>query len=110
MLKLEVRPAPSRVMSVASPLLALGLTVLIGIVLFMLLGKDPMRGLYVSQNGMAESLGQAQVLPYLRGLVRHGVEIDLVSFELERESRVRRTGPTAEALLRRLGTVGSRIA
>ncbi|HMC15272.1 MAG TPA: ABC transporter permease [Albitalea sp.] len=47
MLKLEVRPAPSRVMSVASPLLALGLTVLIGIVLFMLLGKDPMRGLYV---------------------------------------------------------------
>jgi ABC-type uncharacterized transport system permease subunit len=47
MLKLEVRPAPSRVMSVASPLLALGLTVLIGIVLFVLLGKDPMRGLYV---------------------------------------------------------------
>ena len=47
MLKLEVRPAPSRVMSVASPLLALGFTVLIGIVLFVLLGKDPMRGLYV---------------------------------------------------------------
>ncbi|WP_372527538.1 ABC transporter permease [Piscinibacter sp.] len=47
MLKLEVRPAPSRVMSVASPLLALVVTVVIGVVLFMLLGKDPMRGLYV---------------------------------------------------------------
>jgi simple sugar transport system permease protein len=45
MLKLEARPAPSRVMSVASPLLALALTVLIGVVLFMLLGKDPLRGL-----------------------------------------------------------------
>ncbi len=41
-----------------------------------------MRSLYISQNGMAENLGQSQVLPYLRGLVRRGVEIDLVSFEL----------------------------
>lgn len=41
-----------------------------------------MRSLYVSQNGMAENLGHSQVLPYLRGLVRRGVEIDLVSFEL----------------------------
>jgi simple sugar transport system permease protein len=47
MLKLEVRPAPSRVMSVASPLLALAITVVLGVVLFMLLGKDPLRGLYV---------------------------------------------------------------
>jgi ABC-type uncharacterized transport system permease subunit len=45
MLKLEPRAAPSRLMSVASPLLALALTVLIGVVLFMLLGKDPVRGL-----------------------------------------------------------------
>jgi pyruvate ferredoxin oxidoreductase alpha subunit len=37
------------------------------------------------------------------------LDADLVSHELERESRVRRTGPTAEALLRRLGTVASRI-
>lgn len=41
-----------------------------------------MRALYVSQNGMAENLGQSQVLPYLRGLAARGVEIDLVSFEL----------------------------
>jgi pyruvate ferredoxin oxidoreductase alpha subunit len=34
---------------------------------------------------------------------------DLVSHELERESRTRRTGPTAEALLRRIGTVASGI-
>ena len=30
-------------------------------------------------------------------------------YELERESRTRRTGPTAEAILRRIGTVASRI-
>jgi pyruvate ferredoxin oxidoreductase alpha subunit len=34
---------------------------------------------------------------------------DVISDELERESRARRTGPTAEAILRRLGTVASRI-
>jgi pyruvate ferredoxin oxidoreductase alpha subunit len=34
---------------------------------------------------------------------------DLVASELERERQVRRTGPTAESLLRRLGTVASRI-
>ena len=43
--KLQVRPAPSRLWTFASPLLALVLTVLIGIVLFQLLGKDPVRGL-----------------------------------------------------------------
>ncbi len=47
MLKLEARPEPSRVMSVASPLLALALTTLIGMALFALLGKDPVRGLQV---------------------------------------------------------------
>ena len=45
MLRLEARPQPSKLMSLASPLLALGLTVLIGVVLFSLLGKDPLRGL-----------------------------------------------------------------
>jgi simple sugar transport system permease protein len=45
MLKLEVRPQPSKAMSVASPLIALAFTVLIGVALFMLLGKDPVRGL-----------------------------------------------------------------
>jgi len=34
---------------------------------------------------------------------------DVVAHELEREALGRRTGPTAEAILRRLGTVGSRI-
>jgi simple sugar transport system permease protein len=45
MLKLEVRPQPSRWMSFASPLFALAITVLIGVALFALLGKDPLRGL-----------------------------------------------------------------
>lgn len=45
MLKLEPRGEPSRLMLIASPLLALGLTVLMGAVLFVVLGKDPWRGL-----------------------------------------------------------------
>ncbi len=47
MLRLEVRPQPSRAWSYASPVLALVVTVLIGIGLFMVLGKDPVRGLQV---------------------------------------------------------------
>ena len=47
MLKLEVRPQPSKVMSMASPLLALAITIVIGTVLFALLGKDPLRGLTI---------------------------------------------------------------
>lgn len=43
---------------------------------------NPHRALYVSHNGMLENLGQAQVLPYLRGLARRGFEIDLLSYEL----------------------------
>jgi pyruvate ferredoxin oxidoreductase alpha subunit len=34
---------------------------------------------------------------------------DLIRYELERESHVRRSGPTAEAILKRLGTVASKI-
>lgn len=45
MLKLESRPQPSKWMSVASPLLALAITVVLGLGLFVLLGKDPLRGL-----------------------------------------------------------------
>ena len=47
MLKLEARSQPSRLMSLASPLLALVFTVLIGVLLFVLLGKDPVRGLQI---------------------------------------------------------------
>ena len=46
-LKLEARPQPSRWVSLASPVLALAITVLIGIGLFVLLGKDPVKGLQV---------------------------------------------------------------
>ncbi len=47
MLKLEVRPQPSPWWSYASPVLALVITVIIGISLFAALGKDPVRGLQV---------------------------------------------------------------
>lgn len=47
MLKLEARPAPSKWMSIGSPLLALAITVVIGVLLFAALGKDPVRGLQV---------------------------------------------------------------
>lgn len=55
-----------------------------------------MRALYISQNGMAENLGQSQVLPYLRGLVARGAEIDVVSFELASLPRERRDELGAE--------------
>ena len=45
MLRLEARPQASRVWTWASPLLALLLTVVIGVILFVALGKDPWRGL-----------------------------------------------------------------
>lgn len=47
MLRLEPRPQPSKALSIGSPLLALAITVLIGIALFAALGKDPVRGLQV---------------------------------------------------------------
>ena len=43
MLKLEARPQPSAFWGYASPLLALLITVAIGVVLFIALGKDPLR-------------------------------------------------------------------
>jgi len=45
MFKLEARPQPSQAMAVASPLIALAATVIIGVILFTVLGKDPLRGL-----------------------------------------------------------------
>jgi simple sugar transport system permease protein len=45
MLKLELRPQASEIWRYASPILALTITVLLGIGLFVLLGKDPVRGL-----------------------------------------------------------------
>ncbi|MFZ3118701.1 MAG: ABC transporter permease, partial [Variovorax sp.] len=47
MLKLEPRPQLSRFWSYGSPILALVITVLIGVALFALLGKDPVKGLLV---------------------------------------------------------------
>ena len=44
---IEARPAPSRAMALVSPVLALGITVAIGVALFALLGKDPLRGLQI---------------------------------------------------------------
>jgi len=45
MFRLEARPQPSKAMSIASPLLALVATVVLGLLLFTLLGKDPIAGL-----------------------------------------------------------------
>lgn len=47
MLRLESRPQPSARWGYASPVLALAITVVIGVFLFILLGKDPVRGLEI---------------------------------------------------------------
>lgn len=46
-MRLEMRPQPSIFWSFASPVLALLITVLIGVLLFVALGKDPVKGLQV---------------------------------------------------------------
>jgi len=46
-MQLEVRPQPSAFWSYASPILALLITVAIGVGLFLALGKDPLKGLQV---------------------------------------------------------------
>lgn len=68
MLKLELRPQPSKAMSLLSPLIALVLTVLIGIVLFSALGKDPVQALQVFfvepvKNGYALSELTVKAVP-----------------------------------------------
>ncbi|MBZ0225842.1 MAG: ABC transporter permease [Comamonas sp.] len=47
MLRLELRPTPSRTWAWASPVLALAITVVLGALLFSLLGKDPVKGLLI---------------------------------------------------------------
>ena len=47
MIRLEARPQASRFWTYASPVLALLVTVVIGVLLFAALGKDPVRGLQV---------------------------------------------------------------
>ena len=47
MLKLEVRAQPSRLWTYASPLLAVAITLVIGVILFSLLGKDPVQDLAI---------------------------------------------------------------
>ena len=47
MFKLEARPQPSKIWGLASPVLALLITVVIGVLLFAALGKDPVKGLQV---------------------------------------------------------------
>lgn len=47
LLKLEARPEPSHTMRYLSPLLAVGLTLLGGLILFYALGKDPLEGFKV---------------------------------------------------------------
>jgi general nucleoside transport system permease protein len=62
MIRLEPRPEPSRLMSAASPVLALAITVVVAVALFVMLGKDPMRGLQVF---FVEPLASARALSEL---------------------------------------------
>jgi glycosyltransferase involved in cell wall biosynthesis len=43
-----------------------------------------MRVLYITHYGILEPLGQTQILPYLLGLARTGIQIEIHSFEKER--------------------------
>lgn len=45
------------------------------------MGLEGHRALFISYNGMLDPLGQTQVIPYLRELVRRGIRFTLLSFE-----------------------------
>jgi glycosyltransferase involved in cell wall biosynthesis len=45
------------------------------------MGLEGTRVLYISYTGMLDPLGQSQVLPYLRELVKRGIRFTLISFE-----------------------------
>jgi simple sugar transport system permease protein len=69
MIKLTARPEPSKFWTYASPVLALGITVVLGVLLFMALGKDPVKGLGVffwepvrSANALSELMVKATPL------------------------------------------------
>jgi ABC-type uncharacterized transport system permease subunit len=68
-LRLELRPAPSRIMAWASPLLAGMATLVAGFILFSALGKDPLQALHVffvkpieTRYGLGELLLKASPL------------------------------------------------
>jgi pyruvate ferredoxin oxidoreductase alpha subunit len=61
--------------------------------------RASLRGLF--QNALRDALEPVTFLD---------LNLDVVNRELEREKQARRTGPTAENILRQLGTVASRIA
>lgn len=62
MLELIPRAEPSRPMQFATPLIALGLTVLAGFVLFALLGKDPLRALgYIFVSPLSSARGVSEL-------------------------------------------------
>ena len=68
-LKLETRAEPSRLMAYLSPLLAAGLTIVAGFILFSALGKNPVEAFYTffihpirDLNGIAELLLKASPL------------------------------------------------
>ena len=61
-LELEKRPEHSQVMALLSPVFAIGLTVITGGVLFLALGIDPLRALYVYFIGPLTALWSLEEL------------------------------------------------
>jgi len=43
--------------------------------------------LYISYDGIFDPVGQSQIIPYLRGLVKKGIDIFLISFEKANQKR-----------------------
>jgi len=49
-----------------------------------------MKIIYLSYDGMTDTLGQSQVIPYLAGLRKLGHEIDILSFEKPQAFKTKR--------------------
>lgn len=61
--------------------------------------KDMFDALYISYDGLIEPLGQAQVIPYIKGLSGKGIKLIVLSFEKENLSAKDEVNKIKESLL-----------
>ena len=102
MIRFEARPAPSRLMSALSPLVALLATVAVAALLFLALGKDPVQGLSVF---LVEPLRGARALSEI-GLKSTPLILCALGLSLCYRSNVWNIGAEGQFLLGAIGGGG----
>src|SRR5688572_8414899 len=57
--------------------------------------------LYITYDGLTDPLGQSQILPYLKGLAKHGYQFTILSFE--KKERFQKEKPVIDKLTKESG-------